>query len=429
MDIKGKSKDNLNARKDLAIICNRPELQVDERRLNVMLKAVYTLTKDQKRKVCEWVKCLRFPDGHASNLSRCVDMTELRLHGMKSHDCHIFMQKLILVAFREMVPEHVWSALTEVSLIFKVLCSTTLDIRKVQELEDSVAVIMCNLEKVFPLAFFDSMEHLILHLPYEARLGGPVQYRWMYPFERFLRELKKKVKNKAHVEASIVEAYIVEEIGWFTSHYFEPHVTCKRRRLSRNDDLTRSQRWQVNNELWVCVKSSSYRDTENDFYGMLEEIIELDYPLNDDLHVVLFKCRWVDPTRGMKVHPHYHLVDVNFKRVYQKDEPFILAQQEVQVYYTEYPSMKRDKIDWMAVCKTKARRVESHWTNVAYQIDEEVPVPEVQQTVKPTTYTIQMVCNLLSISLQLCNMESEHLDLMKMTKTRMTKIASTTMKK
>ncbi|KAK4398130.1 hypothetical protein Sango_1288500 [Sesamum angolense] len=184
MDIKGKSKDNLNARKDLAIICNRPELQVDERRLNVMPKAVYTLTKDQKRKVCEWVKCLRFPDRYASNLSRCVDMTELRLHGMKNHDCHIFMQKLIPVAFREMVPEHVWSALMEVSLMFQVLCSTTLDIRKVQELENSVAVIICNLEKVFPPAFFDSMEHLILHLPYEARVGGPVQYRWMYPFER-----------------------------------------------------------------------------------------------------------------------------------------------------------------------------------------------------------------------------------------------------
>ncbi|KAK4383255.1 hypothetical protein Sango_2793900 [Sesamum angolense] len=169
-------------------------------------------------------------------------MTELRLHGMKSHDCHIFMQKLIPIAFREMVPEHVWSALTEVSLMFQVLCSTTLDIRKVQELEDNVVVIMCNLEKVFPPAFFDSMEHLILHLPYEARVGGPVQYRWMYPFERFLRELKKKVKNKAHVEASIVEAYIVEEIGWFTSHYFEPYVTCKRRQPSQNDDLTAQSR-------------------------------------------------------------------------------------------------------------------------------------------------------------------------------------------
>ncbi|WJX29277.1 hypothetical protein P8452_17935 [Trifolium repens] len=39
------------------------------------------------------------------------------------------------------------------------------------------------------------MEHLPIHLPYEARVGGPVQYRWMYPFERFLHHLKKKPYN------------------------------------------------------------------------------------------------------------------------------------------------------------------------------------------------------------------------------------------
>ncbi|KAL0462355.1 UNVERIFIED_CONTAM: hypothetical protein Slati_0123100 [Sesamum latifolium] len=84
------------------------------------------------------------------------------------------------------------------------------------------------------------MEHLIVHLPYEARVGGSVQYRWMYPFERFLRDLKKKLKNKAHVEASICETYIVQEIRWFTFHYFESHVTCKRHRPSRNDELTQN---------------------------------------------------------------------------------------------------------------------------------------------------------------------------------------------
>ncbi|KAK4388010.1 hypothetical protein Sango_2407600 [Sesamum angolense] len=66
---------------------------------------------------------------------------------------------------------------------------------------------------------------------------------------------------------------------------------------------------------------------------------------------------WVDPVRGIKVHPTYHLVDVNFKKLYQKDDPFILAQQAVQVYFTEYPNMKRDKADWMTVCKIKVRRV------------------------------------------------------------------------
>ncbi|KAL0399919.1 UNVERIFIED_CONTAM: hypothetical protein Sradi_2335200 [Sesamum radiatum] len=85
------------------------------------------------------MKCLRFA-GYASNLAQWIDMKELRLHGMKSHDRHIFIQNLILVAFREMVPEHVWSVLLEVSFLFQILCSTTLDIRMVEELEVRVFI-------------------------------------------------------------------------------------------------------------------------------------------------------------------------------------------------------------------------------------------------------------------------------------------------
>ncbi|KAL0314988.1 UNVERIFIED_CONTAM: hypothetical protein Scaly_2900000 [Sesamum calycinum] len=238
MDIKGKTKDNINASRDLKIICNRPELELDKHRPNVMPKAVYTLENEQKRRVCEWIHGLKFLDGYASNLARCVDMTELRMHGMKSHNCYIFMQKLIPIAFCEMLPEHVWSALIEVSLLFQSICSTTLDVRKLNELENNVDIILCNLEKIFLPAIFDSMEHLIVHLPYEARVGGPVQYRWMYPFERFLPELKKKVKNKAFVEASIVEVYIVEEIGMCTSQYFESFMQSKRSMPRRNDECT-----------------------------------------------------------------------------------------------------------------------------------------------------------------------------------------------
>ncbi|KAL0322217.1 UNVERIFIED_CONTAM: hypothetical protein Scaly_2518100 [Sesamum calycinum] len=71
-----------------------------------------------------------------------------------------------------MLPEHIWSALIEVSLLFQSICSTTLVVHKLHELENSVAIILYNLEKIFPPAFFDSMEHLIVHLPYEARVGG-----------------------------------------------------------------------------------------------------------------------------------------------------------------------------------------------------------------------------------------------------------------
>jgi len=44
------------------------------------------------------------------------------------------------------------------------------------------------------------MEHLPLHLAYKAMCGGPVQYKWMDPFERFMRDLKQTVQNKASVD-------------------------------------------------------------------------------------------------------------------------------------------------------------------------------------------------------------------------------------
>ncbi|KAL2235281.1 UNVERIFIED_CONTAM: hypothetical protein Sindi_1260300, partial [Sesamum indicum] len=90
-----------------------------------MPKAVYSLTKEQKIRICEWISHLKFPDGYTSNLAHCIDMKEMRLQNMKSHDCHVFMQKLIPIAFREILPEPMWSALIEVYPI-----SMMLDVQK-----------------------------------------------------------------------------------------------------------------------------------------------------------------------------------------------------------------------------------------------------------------------------------------------------------
>jgi hypothetical protein len=53
-----------------------------------------------------------------------------------------------------------------------------------------------------------------------------------------LFNLKKKVKNKAHVEASICEAYIVEEMSTFISYYFEPYLRTRINRVPRHDDCS-----------------------------------------------------------------------------------------------------------------------------------------------------------------------------------------------
>ncbi|KAL1208238.1 hypothetical protein V5N11_034954 [Cardamine amara subsp. amara] len=74
------------------------------------------------------------------------------------------------------------------------------------------------------------MEHLPIHLPREAELGGPVQYRWMYPFERYMFHLKKKVKNLSKVERSIVAQSLNEEASQFAEYYFPSEVRTKSRR-------------------------------------------------------------------------------------------------------------------------------------------------------------------------------------------------------
>jgi hypothetical protein len=47
-----------------------------------------------------------------------------------------------------------------------------------------IAVLICKMETVFPLRWFNVMQYLLVHLPLKPRVGEPVQFRWMYTPER-----------------------------------------------------------------------------------------------------------------------------------------------------------------------------------------------------------------------------------------------------
>ena len=55
-------------------------------------------------------------------------------------------------------------------------------------------------------------------------------------FFKYLQKLKNNVRNKAKVEVSICNAYLVEEALTFCAHYFEPQVYTRHRKVSRNYD-------------------------------------------------------------------------------------------------------------------------------------------------------------------------------------------------
>jgi len=65
------------------------------------------LEKNAQLLVYKWLKSPCFPDGHASNISRLVNTEECRLYGMKSHDCHMFMQTLIPLTYYDLLPKRI----------------------------------------------------------------------------------------------------------------------------------------------------------------------------------------------------------------------------------------------------------------------------------------------------------------------------------
>ncbi|GKD92523.1 uncharacterized protein Tco_1372360, partial [Tanacetum coccineum] len=240
----------------------------------------------------------------------------------------------------------------------------------------------------------------------EAKIGGPVHYRWMYPIERYLSTLKSYVRNKSRPEGSIAEGYIVEECLSSCSLYLSPDVETEHNTTSRNYDdggsvdieklhMTGYQRiteelralasgpaevvknykgFIINGFIFQIKELGSKRKTQNSrvmleamtnsfsssrdnnlivgdvtYYGVINDIIELEY--SADKKVVLFDCDWISNGRRKKEEDENGFTLLNFKGLKSHNEPFILASQAQQVFYVPDPLDK----GWKVVIKTTAR--------------------------------------------------------------------------
>ena len=129
------------------------------------------------------------------------------------------MQQLLPVAIRGILPKNVRHTITRLSSFFSSISCKVIDPSNLDELQNEIVVILCELEMCFPPSFFDIMVHLVVHLVREVRLCGPVHLRWMYPVERYMKILKGYVKNHYRLQASMIERYIAEESIEFCSEY------------------------------------------------------------------------------------------------------------------------------------------------------------------------------------------------------------------
>jgi len=179
-------------------------------------------------------KHAKLPYRSASNISKCVHATINKISGYKSHDAHLMLLHLLPMAIQSIMPNIVANPFIRFGSFFCSICQKVIQLQDMDYLKAEVVDIICQLEMIFPPRFFDIMTHLPIHLPNEVRLGGLVQFRWMYPIERYLCRFKSYVRNKAYPKGSIVEGYLVEEALTFCSRYLHEGVETRLNREGRN---------------------------------------------------------------------------------------------------------------------------------------------------------------------------------------------------
>ncbi|GKA75362.1 hypothetical protein Tco_0781740 [Tanacetum coccineum] len=404
-----KSKDTAKARQDLKSLGIRSGLWLGQNKNGKCSKpqAAYSFTPADRKKFCQFIKGVKLPDGFGSNFKHKVTDNDTNITGLKSHDCHIMMQRLLPYGLQQYLPPDVAKPLIELCLFFKQICSQTLMVDDMLKAQSKVIDILCNLELIYPPAFFDIMIHLVIHLPLEAIFGGPIRPRWMYPFERYMKKLKNYVRNKAKPEGSIAEGYVAEEALTFSSHYFRD-VTTKFNRPDRNVDcppptcqfqvfkslcksiglrsVIRFDDQELNKVIWyvlhhVLISDSEFpnKDMKEEFPGWfgkqirqrhvdndpgtitdsnlsqllrsqrceLEQILEFSYL---SFKTVLFRVKWFDTSNKGRIQNFVirnNITQIKANGEAFKNDQYILATQVKQCFYLE--DMARRPLGWKVV--------------------------------------------------------------------------------
>nr|GEV24959.1 hypothetical protein [Tanacetum cinerariifolium] len=337
-----KSKDTAKARQDLKRLGIQSDLWIGQTKNEKCSKpkAAYSFTPENRKKFCQFIKGVKFPDGFRSNFKYKVIDNDTNITGLKSHDCHIMMQRLLPYGLQQYLPDEVAKPTIELCSFFKQICSATLMKDDMLKAQSKMVDILCNLELIYPPAFFDIMIHLVIHLPLEALKGGPICPRWMFPFERFMKKLKGYVfrslckliglRSVIRFDAQELKKVICkfpnkdmkEEFSdWFGSQIRQRHVdndpgvsvTSELFALACGPTPTpiSVNSCVVNGVRFVVHNRDERRTTQNSgicspggkdgemYYGQLQEILEFSY---FSFKVVLFRVKWFDTSNeGRKV--------------------------------------------------------------------------------------------------------------------------------
>nr|AAN08256.1 putative transposon protein [Oryza sativa Japonica Group]AAN16333.1 TNP2-like protein [Oryza sativa Japonica Group] len=116
------------------------------------------------------------------------------------------------IAIRVVKPVHTRLVITKLCYFFNRVSQKVFDPKELGPLQTFAIETTCQLEMFFPLAYFNMMEHLIVHIVPQIIEIGPLYLHEMWAYERYMSVLKGYVCNRAHPEGSMIEEYTTEEV-------------------------------------------------------------------------------------------------------------------------------------------------------------------------------------------------------------------------
>ena len=148
------------------------------------------------------------------------------------------MQQLLPVCIRNITNQELACAIIRLNKVFQRVYEKVISKDSKNQLLEDVAETMVLLEKQLPPSAFNIMMHLPFHIVEEVFICGPIQNRWMYPFEQYYKGLKSYVRNFAKPEGSITAGYEFEEAAGYVIEYMMNYNSTSTRVWDTEEDPT-----------------------------------------------------------------------------------------------------------------------------------------------------------------------------------------------
>ncbi|XP_042387441.1 uncharacterized protein LOC121979516 [Zingiber officinale] len=375
MNVKGKTKDNVAARLDMVEMGIRPELTpiVGEKRTYLPFAAC-SFTKRKKVTSVQVIK------GYKSS-RRCMKVFKSYI-GSRKHPEGCIVQRYLAEEAIEFCSEYL-NDVDPIGVPQSIrdpkangsglqACNTPIIVQQV-DLQQAHLTVLENMEEVSPYI----IEHKIF-------------LKSMFPKkekdERWIQDAHNKrfidwFRAKVAAEIDSCNGGTTSSLTWlahgpraqiikYNSYVINGNLYQTK---ARDDDRVcqNSGVSLVANTMLVCsAKDKNPLLADVSFYGVIEEIWELDY---HQFHVPLFKCAWVANDKGIINNDECGFTLVNLNKRGHKNDEFLLASQVNQVFYIDDPLTK----GWSIVLPVPNRCYEGDADDDGSSIPDSRPIDDV----------------------------------------------------